>query len=86
MCVCRAALAEVYDNLIAQKYNSTEEFMEMEVIGRSTRNSNRSEPETSSTYDDQEPTNALRVIGMRKSDEEPLGMTVRLEGGKVGLI
>lgn len=59
----------------------------MEVIGRSTRNSNRSEREhdrDSAAYDDQqEPSNALRVIGMRKSDEEPLGMTVRLEAGKV---
>lgn len=72
------ALAEVYDNLVAQKYGSEEsQEFEMEVISRQDNDSD------SEGMNDQLPSNALRVIGMRKNDDEPLGMTVQLEGSKV---
>ena len=90
------ALAEVYDNLVAQNNSFTDdvdEFHEMEVISRGGRSvggnatssstAGHSDSDSNFDVDGQEPSNALRVIGMRKNDDEPLGMTVALEGGKV---
>ncbi|KAI1285705.1 MAGUK p55 subfamily member 2 [Halotydeus destructor] len=73
------ALAQAYDNVVAQSKSydqEEEEAFEMDLMGHS-------DSYTDLDSNEQEPSNALRVIGMRKSDDEPLGMTVAIEGGKV---
>lgn len=116
------ALAEVYDNLVAQNYSGDSSSPGSRpstrprdtrpgggsqgtlTRGRSTSESISSDSPDSSTLEesyemdhyngnrrsgdfaaqtDEVPSNALRVINMRKNDNEPLGMTVKEEKGRI---
>ena len=86
-------LVSAYDNLVVQQKTittSSDETFEMDVMNGNTHKN------LANTYllDDHDvdnflgesqgiPSNALRVIGMRKKDDEPLGMTVKDENGRV---
>ena len=92
------ALAQVYDNVVAQKkyqpnmQHNQHRNSSHSPKSRTTTSSSGTTINTQETYeldvlngnyDHQEPSNALRVIGMRKKDNEPLGMTVKEENGRV---
>ena len=86
------ALAQVYDNVVAQKKYHHPQKNAANMSSSKSRDSSATTINTQETYeldvmngnfDDQAPSNALRVIGMRKKDNEPLGMTVTEEKGRI---
>lgn len=87
------ALVQVYDNVVAQKkYHPKQQQHHHHGGSSKSRDSSATTINTQETYeldvmngnfDDQAPSNALRVIGMRKKDNEPLGMTVKEEKGRI---
>ena len=80
------ALVSAYDNLVIQKQSSSNETFEMDVMNGNTNLASRyimDDNDVDNFLGDGIPSNALRVIGMRKKDDEPLGMTVKAENGRV---